>query len=84
MLDGCCVGILPVLGVNLTYGCDCKGVAVLPMLAVKSLPIHVKDGTLHIPLTAFVVSGKEDLACKINSAGSSDGHPYYEVDAEGG
>lgn len=38
IFDGCLGGMLPVLGVNLTNGCDMKGVAVVPVLAVKSFP----------------------------------------------
>lgn len=83
-MDGCCVGILFVLGVNLMYGCDCKGVVVLLMLVVKLLFIYVKDGILYIFLIVFVVLGKEDLVCKINFVGLLDGYFYYEVDVEGG
>lgn len=35
ILDGCCVGELFVLGVNLMYGCDIKGVLVFLFFVVK-------------------------------------------------
>lgn len=37
ILDGCCIGELFVLGVNLMYGCDIKGVLVLLLFVVKLL-----------------------------------------------
>lgn len=60
MLDGCCVGVLFVLGVNLMYGCDEKGVVVFLIFVGKLLFVYVKDGIFYIFFIVLNVLGKDE------------------------